>query len=138
MINYSLLRDKIKTKEGINISETELEELTRTIPREPIVAKAMAKYDFKEWQGESLGKLLSEYEVRSHFNLGPDDKAYLGYIDDKLVYFQYHAPFEGGIRKLNTENISGIMAGHKARLVENEVDAKIAIEVIKIVIERRV
>lgn len=76
----------------------------------------MPEIKIKEWQGEPIGD-LPEQKVREHFGLGPDDKAYLVYIDNKLVYFQYIVPFVSGNQKLNSDNIKAAMAEHKKRLL---------------------
>lgn len=96
--------------------------------RRAVEAEEEARFEFREWQGESLGSLRSEQEVRAHFNLSPDDKAYLGYIDGRLVYFQYHVPFEGGMERLTPGNIQSTMDKHKARLVQRSTDHRMSME----------
>lgn len=137
MLDLGALKRRIKETEGIIVPESELQEIAQSIARGVIEAEEEARYEFVEWAGESLGIFTTEQEVRDHFNLGPDDKAYFGYIDGKLVYFQYHAPFEGGMRRLNKDNIDEIMASHKARLVETSANARVATEITKAVITRR-
>ena len=137
MVDYSNLKQAIKEDHGLDVPESELEEIARTIPTGPIEDVVGARFRFEEWKGEPLGALVSEHDVRAHFGLSPNDKAYLGYVDGELVYFQYHVPFREGMEMLDGGNIHSTIAQHKARLVRELVDAQVSTEVIKKAVERR-
>ena len=111
---------------GVSVTPAELKAEYDKLDLDKITAEQEARFELKEWEGEPIGSLSTEAQVREHFNLSLDDKAYRGYIDGKPVYFQYHQPFVAGMVKLNASNIVQIMSGHKSRLVERAVGSEVA------------
>jgi len=79
------------------------------MPQEP-------KITYKKWEGEPLGKLRSEMEVRKHFGMGKDDVAYMIFIDGKLTIFQYHRPFQGGMTPMKEDDWEKYAKEHVERL----------------------
>ena len=74
---------------------------------------------YEKWNGEPIGNLKTEEEVRRHFGMGPDDVAYI-IRDDKgnIVYFQHHIPFIQGIVRMTEDNWEEHAKKHVARITK--------------------
>lgn len=72
---------------------------------------------YRKWQGEPLGELKTEEEVRRHFGMGPDDVAYIIEDDNgNIMYFQHHAPFVQGIQRMKEGNWEEHARAHLERI----------------------
>ena len=72
---------------------------------------------YEKWNGEGLGELKTEEEVRKHFKMNPDDVAYIVRDDDgNIMYFQYHAPHIAGLIKMKENTWKQYAQDHVAKI----------------------
>ena len=118
---------------GIPIALADLKTAYTFIDEEQIHKDQVARFTYKKWEGEPLGQLRSEAEVRRHYKMTSDDVAYFLYLDGRQMYFQYCNPSgHEPMTEANWETIAQDQVQKKARmLTEQEVTLELQSKVLK-------
>ena len=111
---------------------SEVQEVIDQIGVEDIVKKYEEKIQAKVWEGEPLGSLRTEEEIRNHFGMGPEDKAFMIIIDGRVSIFQPFVPGVPGKVPLTEDNLESEMNKMREDLIRRNA----LTEVMNLIIEK--
>lgn len=120
MINKEELLKYIQNQ-GKNVSIEEIEKLINEKNRDEIRTTQEKRFGYEIWDKKTFINGIDPKEILKSRNY-TIDKAYLIYIDGKLVYFQDHNPNESGYVKMNKTQATKIAEDFIDKKIEETVD----------------
>lgn len=120
MINKEELLKYIQNQ-GKNVSIEEIEKLINEKDRDEIRTTQEKRFGYEIWDKKTFINGIDPKEILKSRNY-TIDKAYLIYIDGKLVYFQDHNPNESGYVKMNKTQATKIAEDFIDKKIEETVD----------------
>lgn len=120
MINKEELLKYIKNQ-GKSTSIEEIEKLINEKNRDEIRVTQENRFSYEIWDKKTFINGIDPKEILKSRNY-TIDKAYLIYIDGKLVYFQDHNPNENGYVKMNKTQATKIAEKFIDEKIEETVD----------------
>lgn len=120
MINKEELLKYIQNQ-GKNISIEEIEKLINEKNRYEIRTTQEKRFSYEIWDKKTFINGIDPKEILKSRNY-TIDKAYLIYIDGRLVYFQDHNPNESGYVKMNKIQATKIAEDFIDKKIEETVD----------------
>lgn len=120
MINKEELLKYIQNQ-GKNISIEEIDKLINEKNRYEIRTTQEKRFSYEIWDKKTFINGIDPKEILKSRNY-TIDKAYLIYIDGKLVYFQDHNPNESGYVKMNKIQATKIAEDFIDKKIEETVD----------------
>lgn len=120
MINKEELLKYIQNQ-GKNVSIEEIEKLINEKDRDEIKTTQEKRFGYEIWDKKTFINGIDPKEILKSRNY-TIDKAYLIYIDGKLVYFQDHNPNESGYVKMNKTQATKMAEDFIDKKIEETVD----------------
>ena len=134
MIDRKEILEYIKNK-NVESSLDEIDSIIKAQNKEEIENIQKQRFRYEIWDKKAPINGISAKEIikSKKYTI---DKAYIIYIDEKLVYFQDHNPNKGGYIKMNKTQAIKLAEDFINKKIEENVDSIIAEKVIQTILSK--
>lgn len=110
---------------GITKTFSEIEAALAQVDRQAIFNQERSRFRVEVWDKISPINGVPAEKIIAREDVPDDGEMYLVYVDDHLLYFQPHDPFQAGIVAMTPENVLEIANQHIDQLAWQAADEKI-------------